>query len=125
MAKAGSTWTGEERQSSPTIAVEGLPGGAAAVEPEAVVRPTARNLARPVGGHARSMSGAADEMPVPSVTLSPTPDMSPKGKPAMQLDMDLNMIADPPRAMTPTAEGYYTVIKDAEFWQKLFEFLSQ
>ncbi|KAG8982699.1 hypothetical protein FRB93_007920 [Tulasnella sp. JGI-2019a] len=132
MTKPGSTWTGEERktQTSPGITVDGTPAGGEVVmaEPETIAQPTPRNLARPSGaGHARSMSGAADEMPVPSVTLSPMPDTDPKGNinpnPAVQLDMDLNMIVDPPRAMTPTAEGFHHVISDPEFWQKLIEFL--
>ncbi|KAG8877163.1 hypothetical protein FRB98_006852 [Tulasnella sp. 332] len=129
MTKQGSTWTGEERTAttSPGITVDGVPAGGEVVvaEPETIVQPTPKNLARPSGGHghARSMSGAADEMPVPSVTLSPTPDPSTQGHPAMHLDMDLNMIADPPRAMTPTAEGFHHVISDPSFWQSLMQFL--
>jgi len=120
MAKAGSNWTGEER-SSPTSA------RVVTVEPEEIIKPAPRNLARPGGtGHARSLSGAADEMPVPSLTLSPNPSGGdPEGNSAMQLDMDLNMIADPPRAMTPTAEGFHQVVSDPAFWQRVMEFLNK
>jgi UV excision repair protein RAD23 len=125
MAKPGSNWTGEER-TSPPAGEFAPPAGIVASEPATIAKPVARNLARPGTGHTRSLSGAADEMPVPSVTLSPTPDTgSPKRTPAVQLDMDLNMIADPPRAMTPTAEGFYHIVSDPAFWQRLMDFLNK
>jgi len=123
MSKQGSNWTGEER----TVSASPIPSPTTTAEPETIAKPAPKNLSRPVASHSRSLSGAADEMPVPSLTISPTPDGSPKGKPhpTMSLDMDLTMMSDPPRAMTPTVEGFYHVISDPEFWQNLLIFLNK
>jgi len=123
MTKPGSTWTGEERAQNDVV-----DGGTGVVttEPESINSQPAQ-LPTPVHakGHARSLSGAADEMPVPSLTLSPSPTHTPSEIPAdVKLDVDLSMQTDPPRTRTPTAEAYQHVICDPEFWMKLLAFLN-
>ncbi|KAG8907633.1 hypothetical protein FRB99_003095 [Tulasnella sp. 403] len=125
MTKPGSTWTGEEK-SATTAPVE---SAIVTTEPESFAQPSPTRLPPPAHArHARSLSGQADSMPLPSLTLSPTP--SPEGTAAggaseMKLDMDLNLLPDPPRGRTPKAEAFHQVITDPDFWTRLLEFLSK
>ncbi|KIO31426.1 hypothetical protein M407DRAFT_219792 [Tulasnella calospora MUT 4182] len=124
MTKPGSTWTGEER-AAPSASPA---GGVVIAEPEsfAAPSPTGSKLPPPTSakGHGRSLSGAADTMPLPSLTLSPTP--SPDGQTSgvdLALAVELDMQPDPPRGSTPTQDAYTAVIADAEFWGRLSQFL--
>jgi len=63
-------------------------------------------------------------MEVPSLVLSPTPDVNDtKESPPvnLRLDTDLNSQPDPPRSRTPNS--YHSVIASPEFWVKMREFL--
>ncbi|KAG9042145.1 hypothetical protein FS837_011244, partial [Tulasnella sp. UAMH 9824] len=104
MTKPGSTWTGEERtaaSASPVVIAE--------PESFAAPSPTSSKLPPPTSakGHGRSLSGAADTMPLPSLTLSPTP--TPDGQTPgvdLALAVELDMQPDPPRGSTPTQDAY-------------------
>ncbi|KAG8932228.1 hypothetical protein FRC01_000094, partial [Tulasnella sp. 417] len=120
MTKPGSTWAGEERAAAPA--------GVVIAEPEsfAAPAPSGSKLPAPTSakGHGRSLSGAADTMPLPSLTLSPTP--SPDGQTPgvdLALAVELDMQPDPPRGSTPTQDAYTSIIADPEFWGRLSEFL--
>lgn len=124
MTKPGSTWTGEERAAS-------SPGGVVIAEPESFAAPspstaTGAKLPPPTSakGHGRSLSGAADTMPLPSLTLSPTPSTDGQTPGVdLALAVELDMQPEPPRQSTPTQDAYTSVIADPEFWGKLQKFL--
>ena len=126
MSKPGANWSGEER-----------PADVVMSDPEEIVSsnaplvaPIPVNKAR-LGTHAthqrsQSSGGAADEMPVPSLVLSPTPtvgeekqDTSPL---SLKLDTDLNTQPDPPRSRTPNT--YRAVVSSPAFWHKLLAFFT-
>jgi len=123
MMKPGTTWTGEEKQESP---IGAAPGDIVTAEPETFAQPAPTKLPPPATAsrHGRSLSGQADMMPLPSLTLSPTPSLNEPGKDVkLELASELDLQPDPVRVRTPQAEAFHQVIVDAEFWQRLLTFL--
>jgi ubiquitin-like protein 4 len=127
MTKPGSTWTGEERKQ------QSSPGDVMMSEPEQMVKgapPLVAPIPQHTGrlsalSHTRSRSGAADELPIPSVVLSPTPtpsDNQLQGSPrSLTLEMDINANSEPHRPHSPNS--YLGVVTSPEFWERLLRFL--
>ncbi len=118
MVKPGTTWTAEERVASPKLRID---------SPPKLHAPKPTRLS-----HTRSLSGAADQFPVPALTLSeppsPTHTSSPTalklGIPLDIIDLKLSPRPPSPRPMSAT-EGFAETISSVPFWMHLKEFLDK
>ena len=118
MVKPGTTWNAEERD--PSLKLRDDP-------------PPQLHAPKPIRlSHGRSLSGAADQFPVPALTLSeppsPTHAASPTGL-KLGIPLDLIDMSIPPRPPSPrpmsATEGFSEIISSVPFWRHLKEFLDK
>jgi len=121
MVKQGTTWNAEERVVSPKLTIDSPP------EPRA---PKPTRLAHT--SHTRTLSGAADQFPVPALTLSEPPSPTGFGSPTgFKLGVPLDMLDTklPPRSSSPrplsATECFTETISSVPFWVHLKEFLDK